>query len=94
VKCDDWASADFESKHWGVIFIDHSPHQRRGIELVRLKDHADFIVVHDTEPRQEKRYHVAEGLASFKYRSDDIRVVPHTTVVSNFRPEAASLALP
>jgi hypothetical protein len=72
-------------KHWGVVFIDHSPGERRATEIKRFKDLADYIVIHDTEPEKESRYHYSETWPEFKYIYHYNRFSPWTSVVSNFK---------
>lgn len=79
----DWDAIPLDKKHWGLAFIDHAPHLRRAIEMERLKDNVDFIVAHDTEPRSEKGYDYPRIYHLFKYRFDDKRVEPWTSVFSN-----------
>lgn len=81
----NWDEIPLESKHWGLAFIDHAPHARRSIETKRLKDNADYIVIHDTEPRSEKLYGYPEIYNLFKFRHDAKKVEPWTTVLSNFK---------
>jgi hypothetical protein len=66
---------------FGVVLVDHAPIIQRVIDIIRLKDLVDFIVIHDTN--------AAEGTAfnavwpHFRYRFDDMRYIPWTSVVSN-----------
>ncbi len=81
---ENWDDIPMAEKHWGLAFIDHAPHARRSVDMARLKDSADFIVAHDTEPRSEKLYGYPNVYDLFKYRYDDKRVEPWTSVFSNF----------
>ena len=38
-----------KSTHWGVVFVDHSPGERRAADLRLLAPRTDLVVVHDTE---------------------------------------------
>lgn len=67
-------------KHWGVVFIDHRPGNRRKIDILRMSNISDIIVVHDTE-NLGYDYEPAFGL--FKYRYDYKRYNVYTTLVSN-----------
>ncbi len=80
----DWDSVPLDNKHWGLVFIDHSPHARRSVDMERLKDLADYIVAHDTEPRSENLYGYPRVYSLFKYRYDAKKVEPWTSVLSNF----------
>jgi len=79
----DWESADIEKK-WGLVFIDHAPGKRRWLDIKRLANFADYIVIHDTNPEFRKEYRYHRIWKYFKYRRDFTLYSPHTTVVSNF----------
>jgi len=68
---------------WGMAFVDHGPNDRRIIEIERLKDWADFIVIHDTNEDADKSYHYSKIWPLFKYRVDVNHFWPPTSVVSN-----------
>ena len=75
-----WDQCPIESIRWSVALVDHAPAKRRKIDIARLADHADVIVVHDTE---EAAYGYDHVLSTFKYRLDDRAREPWTTLVSN-----------
>lgn len=75
----DWDDMDFKS-HRGVVFIDHHPEHRRGLDALRFKN-ADIIVMHDTE-RPEK-YNYSEVWKHFKYVAHWRDCKPWTSMVSN-----------
>ncbi len=79
-----WADIPLDQKHWGLAFVDHDPHKERAVTIERLKDKADYIIVHDTEPRSEKGYDYPRIYSLFKYRFDHKKVEPWTSVLSNF----------
>lgn len=79
---DDYANAPID-KPWGMAFIDHAPAERRKVDILRLKDLAAFIVVHDTDPNEEWRYGFEDVFPQFRYRKDYTNHSPHTTVLSN-----------
>lgn len=78
----DWDKADIE-RPWDVVFVDHSPGERRSIEIERLANHAQYIVAHDTEWRDDRKYGYKRIYPLFKYRYDYYEK-PYTTVLSNF----------
>ena len=45
IYCPNWDDADFDQRHWGLVFIDHGPNRRRVIEIERLKDKCDYMVI-------------------------------------------------
>ena len=53
----------------GVAFIDHAPGERRIEDVRRVKELAELVVVHDTEP-EAPGYRMPEVLPTFKHRAD------------------------
>ena len=80
VKIDNWDDMPIEKA--GVVFIDHHPSERRSVDAIRFKDHADLVVIHDTE-RDNENYRNSEIWPHFKYRFDFKEARPWTTIVSN-----------
>lgn len=78
----DWNEIDART-HWGVVLIDHEPVEQRHLDILRLKDKADYIVIHDTE--KEDSWEFKNIWSHFKYRYTWKGCVPWTTVVSNFK---------
>jgi predicted O-methyltransferase YrrM len=82
VHCiDDWDSIDI-SEPWSIAFVDHAPPSHRYHEMRKLT-HVDYVVAHDTENTQAKRYGYHKIMKLFKYRFKFNEVLPHTTVFSN-----------
>ena len=79
----DWDKVNIE-RPWSVAFIDHGPPERRRIDTLRLADHAQFIVIHDTNGRQDRHYHLHEIFPQFKYVYHFGGRFPQTTVLSNY----------
>ncbi len=79
-RIEDWGEMDFKH-HWGVVFIDHHPELRRGIDAINFKDTADYIVMHDTE--KPEKYSYDKVWQHFKYIWHDKGCRPWTSVVSN-----------
>jgi hypothetical protein len=66
-----WDDIDI-SGPWSVAFVDNDPgpdepEDRRWREAVRLQ-HAEYVVFHDTERRNERRHRMSEVNKVFKYR--------------------------
>lgn len=61
----DWNNIDL-SVPWSVALVDHSPGDRRGLELKKLT-HVDYVVVHDMMNLGHKNYGYLEVLDRFKY---------------------------
>lgn len=66
---------------WGLLFVDHRPGERRVQDILRFKESAWVIVVHDTETLS---YGYEPAFKLFKYRYDYKRYNVHTTIVSQF----------
>lgn len=80
----DWETVIFNS-HWSVVLIDHDPTWRRKEEIKKIAFLADFVVVHDTNPRLDGKYRYSEIYPLFKFRKDYNSEKPHTAVLSNFQ---------
>jgi hypothetical protein len=81
-----WDDIDI-SGPWAVAFVDNDPgpdepEDRRWRECKRLQ-HAEYVVLHDSEDRNEKVHRMSEVDTWFKYRFCWRRAVPNTTIYSN-----------
>lgn len=83
IYAEDWDAIPFERKHWGVVLIDHRPARRRRVEALRLKDCADYIILHDSEPEIDRFYGYKSIYKHFKYVHHYTNCMPNTTVLSN-----------
>jgi hypothetical protein len=70
------------ARPWSIAFVDHSPSGRRHIDIKRLT-HADYVVVHDSENSNDKKYHLSRVLNLYKYRWKYDDAFPYTSVWSN-----------
>jgi hypothetical protein len=61
----DWE--DVNLKEVDLLFIDHAPGERRKEDLVKYKDIAKIICIHDTEPAQDHGYQMRQYFKQFKY---------------------------
>lgn len=75
--------ADIE-RPWTIAFVDHGPLARRKVDAARLANYAQYVVIHDTDPKYEHYYQFSEIFHLFKYRYDFTALSPHTSVLSNF----------
>lgn len=66
---------------FSVIFVDHSPANRRQIEIERLKDSCEFMVVHDTDKMKWYGY----DFSMFKYVYTYTLFKKTTTILSQTR---------
>ncbi len=77
---EDWDKIDI-SRHWDVALIDHVTY-RRSTDAIRLKDNADYIILHDSET---DRYGYSGVYSHFKHIHHWKFCKPWTTVVSNHK---------
>lgn len=80
----DWNEPDLV-RPFDVVFIDHAPPEQRKIDLLKYANLARFIVVHDTNGRQDKHYHMREVWPTFKHVYHYGKFFPQTTIVSNIQ---------
>ena len=79
----DWNDALVEGL-WGVVLVDHSPSDRRIVEIERLSKMARYIIAHDSNGRWDKHYHYSQIYPLFRYRTDWTGDGRHAVVLSNF----------
>lgn len=80
----DWSKAEID-KNWGLVLVDNRPATSRRDLAKRLRNLADVILVHDSEPEINTYYGYERIYPLFKYRKDYTKFRPYTTVLSNFR---------
>ena len=83
ILIDDWNELPTD-KHWGIIFVDQTPVRWRRMAIAKYAKDADYIVAHDTQVERQRRFHLERTLQTFKYRFDYQKLMPNTSVVSNF----------
>jgi len=81
----NWEDIEIEGNYWSVVLVDHRPARNRRIEAMRVKDFADFIILHDSEPEIDRFYGYSEIYKHFKYVYHYTDALPNTTVLSNFK---------
>jgi len=69
----DWEALNITAD---VLFLDHAVGERRKFDLVKYKDIAKIIVIHDTEPTGAGDYRVREHFSKFKYKQE-IKSINH-----------------
>lgn len=80
---EDWNTVAMD-RFWSVAFVDHRPAGRRYHDIKRLAKQAFIVVVHDTEPENNRFYAYHRAFVKYKYRYDWTKAKPHTTLLSNF----------
>lgn len=81
---DDWSKINI-SQHWSIVLIDHWPSSQRKVEMARVANNADYVIVHDSEPDNDKDYRYSEVVPLYKYRYDYDKLYPNTSIFSNFK---------
>jgi len=81
----NWSPNYYVHSYWNVAFVDFNPTIERREAVKRLANCTDFIIVHDTSGRHEKKYQFKEVFETFKYKHTSTDIDPHTTVLSNFK---------
>ena len=79
---EDWDSAEID-RAWDVVLVDHSPSERRAIEIRRLANLAKYLVIHDANGRYNREYHYDTIYPLFEHRVDFTKAEPSTVVLSN-----------
>jgi len=78
---EDWDKLKFRDEY-DVVLIDHET-ERRAKDAIRLKNQANYIILHDTEG--EERYGYDKVWPHFEHKFTWKNCKPWTTVVSNSR---------
>lgn len=65
---DNWAALPLF--YCDVLFLDHAPGEQRQFDLVKFRDHAKIIVIHDSEPTGGGNYQVRQHFPKFKYKCE------------------------
>lgn len=84
LRLDSWDAAPIEARQWSVALVDHSPDTRRVVEVERLAQRCECVVLHDSNGRYEHHYHYSTIYPLFRWRWDDTHAEPSTTVLSNY----------
>jgi len=79
----NWDEAKIE-KPWDVALVDHSPSERRIVEIRRLAGLAKYIIIHDSNPRKDREYHYSQIYPLFKYKTVWDTDTNPAMVLSNF----------
>lgn len=79
-----WGDAPYTRELWSIALIDQAPGEARAPAVLALRDHADVIVIHDSEHTSAGTYvGMNEALASFPYRAEfELPPFARTTLVS------------
>lgn len=85
IYVENWGDADIE-KPWDVVLADHSPSERRKVDIKRLANLAQYIVIHDSndDRHYQREYGYEEIYPLFKYKKVWDKDDNHATLLSNF----------
>jgi hypothetical protein len=78
----DPGSSVWLDEDWSVVFVDHAPGETRARAIERVRDRAEYVVVHDTETASYGTYEVIE---TFKYKRHFRYTRPWTSAASMTR---------
>jgi len=81
VHVKNWDDAKIE-RPWDVVLVDHSPSERRRVDIKRLANHAKYIVIHDTD-KDHKLYRFQDIYPLFKYKTVWDKDKNQSVVLSN-----------
>ena len=80
----DWNDVNISDRAWSVAFVDHKPAERRKEEVRKLANNTQYVLIHDSQPEEDRFYKYSEIYPLFKYKFDYNKIIPQTTVLSNF----------
>ena len=75
----DWDEIGNDRSRWSIIFVDHKPGERRVVDIIRLENVTDLMIIHDTETAS---YNYEKGLSRYPYRYRYKYLGTNTDVVS------------
>lgn len=79
---DEYKNAPID-KDWDIVLIDQTPDSSRTEEIIRLKDKAKYIIIHDANKSNDRVTHYSKIYPLFKYRTDWTGDSNRATVLSN-----------
>jgi hypothetical protein len=75
---------DYNNRRWSIVFIDHDfPESSRAQDAIKLKNNADYIILHDYSDRRNYGYQLIKP--EFKYIYIYKQAFPWTAVISNVK---------
>ena len=78
-RVSEWDSVGNDRSRWSIAFIDHKPDERRVVDIIRLINMTDLIIVHDSETAS---YRYEHGLKYYPYRYHYTYLPPAMDVAS------------
>ena len=79
---------DFFNRNFAIIFVDAAPGPLRQFLIEKMKGHADYMIVHDTEEAIHPGFHKGHDVynydfSSFKHVLHFEKIMPATSVISD-----------
>lgn len=81
---ENWDAVNEHHFQCDVLFVDHSPGERRKTDIALFANKAKIIIAHDTEPSADHGYQMSTCWPLFKYKIDYVSNGAWTTAVSNY----------
>jgi hypothetical protein len=75
----EWDNVGIDRPRWSIVFVDHKPAERRVVDIIRLINVSDIVIVHDTGV---PLYGYERGLSQYPYRYRYNHILPPTDVLS------------
>lgn len=79
----NWDDADIDRK-WDIALVDHSPSERRIVDIQRLAKRARYIIAHDSDHKFRRIYHYQRVYPLFRWHIQIDCDYRSTVVMSNF----------
>lgn len=70
-------------RHWDLAFIDNLPEKTRAEIAVALKEYANVIVLHDSNPNWEPAYRYSKIIPMWNHSLQFTELYPHTLVLTD-----------
>jgi hypothetical protein len=78
-RTSDWDNVGIDRPRWSIVFIDHKPGERRVVDMIRLANVSDVVIVHDSETSS---YNYEQGLSLYPYKYRYNYLSTNTDVIS------------
>ena len=73
----------YPGNRWGLVLIDGAPGEVRVLQALHLRECADLIVLHDSEPESDPLYKYSKIVDHWKYRRNYTHLQPHTMALTD-----------
>lgn len=81
-----WEEVNLMDRHWSIALVDNRPARKRRSLAQRLKNHCNYIILHDSELADDPAYKYTGIYDQFKYKYEYKMVgKPYCMLLSNFK---------